>query len=74
MAKKEKETEEKFSYDEALAQIEGIVAKLESRETATGFDDMIADVDKALGLIKKCKATIADAEAKLNNLTKSDEE
>lgn len=67
MAKKE----EKFSYDEAVKNIQDIVAKLENREQTTGFDEMIADVEKALSLIEKCKATVSDAEAKLNKLTQA---
>ena len=58
----------KFSYDEAMAQIEAIVGKLETQSGTIGFDEMIADVEKALGLIDKCKETISDAEQRLAKL------
>ena len=58
-----------FSYDEAVAQVEAIVARLESRDTQSGFDSMIADVEKALKLIDLCKKNISEAEAKLAKLS-----
>lgn len=60
-----------FSYDEAVAQVEAIVARLESRDTQSGFDSMIADVEKALKLIDLCKKNISEAEAKLAKLSNS---
>ena len=63
-----------FSYDEAVAQVEAIVARLESRDTQSGFDSMSADVEKALKLIDLCKKNISEAEAKLAKLSNSDTE
>ena len=60
-----------FSYDEAVAQVEAIVARLESRDTQSGFESMIADVEKALKLIDLCKKNISEAEAKLAKLSNS---
>lgn len=66
-----KSNEEKFSYDKAIAQVEAIVGQLETRG-GTGFDEMIANVERALRLIDECKRSIADAEAKLARLTKEE--
>lgn len=60
-----------FSYDEAVAEVEAIVARLESRDAQSGFDSMIADVEKALKLIDLCKKNISEAEAKLAKLSGS---
>lgn len=60
----------KFSYDEAVREINEIVERLESQEMPVGFDGMIADVQKALKLIEKCRASITDAETKLAEITK----
>ena len=70
MAKAKKE---EFSYDEAQAEIEAIVSRLESRDKPTGFDTMISDVEKALALIKQCKKCIADAESRLAKVKSDDE-
>ena len=60
----------KFSYDEAVAQIKDIVERLESQDMPSGFDGMIADVQKALKLIEQCRQNITEAEAKLAEITK----
>lgn len=64
-------SKDKFSYDGAIAQVEAIVGQLEARG-GMGFDDMIANVERALRLIDECKKSIADAEARLAKLTKED--
>lgn len=64
-------SEDKFSYDKAIAQVEAIVGQLEARG-GMGFDDMIANVERALRLIDECKRNIADAEARLAKLTQED--
>ena len=66
-------TDSKFSYDAAMAQIEEIVGKLETQGGTIGFDEMIADVEKALGLIGKCKKSIADAEERLAKLNEAND-
>lgn len=70
MAKAKKE---EFSYDEAQKEIEAIVSRLESRDKPMSFDAMIGDVEKALGLIKQCKKSIADAESRLAKVKSDDE-
>ncbi len=61
--------EQKFSYDDAVQQIEEIVNRLEQNGQQVSFDNMIADVEKAMQLIDLCKKNIASAEDKLKQLT-----
>lgn len=60
----------KFSYDDSVEQIRQIVERLESQDMPSGFDGMIADVQKALKLIEQCRQSITEAEAKLAEITK----
>lgn len=60
----------KFSYDDALVQINDIVDRLESQDLAAGFDGMVEDVQKALKLIEQCRQNITEAEQKLAEITK----
>ncbi len=59
----------KFSYDDAVSQIQQIVERLESQDMPSGFDGMIADVQKALKLIEQCRGCITEAESKLNEIS-----
>ena len=56
----------KFSYDDAVSQIQQIVERLESQDMPSGFDGMIADVQKALKLIEQCRGGMSEAESKVN--------
>ncbi len=58
----------KFSYDEAIAQVEQIVMKLENQEANGGFDSMIDDVQKAMKLLDQCRTFITETEQKLSEL------
>ncbi len=59
----------KFSYDEAIAQVEQIVMKLEEQDANGGFDSMIDDVQKAMKLLDQCRSFITETEQKLSELT-----
>ncbi len=59
----------KFSYDEAINQVEQIVSKLENQEANGGFDGMVDDVQKAMKLLEQCRAFITETESKLSDLS-----
>ncbi len=59
----------KFSYDDAIAQVEQIVMKLEEQDANGGFDSMIDDVQKAMKLLDQCRSFITETEQKLSELT-----
>ncbi len=60
----------KFSYDEAINQVEQIVSKLENQEANGGFDGMVDDVQKAMKLLEQCRTFITETESKLSDLSK----
>jgi len=65
MSKKKAETEPKF--EERLARLEEIVAKLESGEA--GLDESMTLYAEGAELVKACRKTLAEAEKKITKLT-----
>jgi exodeoxyribonuclease VII small subunit len=53
-------TKKKLSYNEAIAEIEQILARL--RDEQIDVDSLSAQVKRATELIEQCKAQLADVE------------
>ena len=57
---------ETMKYEEALAQLEGIVRKMESNEL--NIDEIAAQLKAAQHLIKFCKDKLSKTEAELSKI------
>jgi exodeoxyribonuclease VII small subunit len=57
---------ETMKYEEALAQLEGIVRKMESNEL--NIDEIAAQLKTAQQLIKFCKDKLSKTEAELSKI------
>ena len=75
MAAKEpekKQTAEKgLTFEEALAQLESIVAAIEQGKI--GIEQSISQYEKGMKLILRCRSILADAEAKIQQLHLADD-
>jgi len=58
--------EENLKYEEAMAQLEGIVRKMESNEL--DIDEIAAQLKAAQRLIKFCKDKLSKTEAELSKI------
>jgi exodeoxyribonuclease VII small subunit len=58
--------EENLKYEEAMAQLEGIVRKMESNEL--NIDEIAAQLKAAQQLIKFCKDKLSKTEAELSKI------
>jgi len=67
MAKKKPDDAAELSFEERLARLEQIVAKLESGDV--GLDESLKLYAEGAGLIKDCRKTLAEAEKKIAKLT-----
>ncbi len=59
--------ENKMKFEEAMAQLEAAVARLEGG--SLGLDDAIAEYEHAVGLVKICNERLRDAEQRVRLLT-----
>lgn len=59
-----------MKYDEALRELESLVAKIEDPET--NLAGLAADVKKAMDLVKWCKASLRDDREALDALLKEE--
>jgi len=62
----------KFSYEESLSELEKILSDIENGEI--GIDDLFEQVKKAGHLIGKLKKKLYDAENKVLDILKDEEE
>ena len=60
--------EEKFDYAKAVAELEGIAAKVE--DPATKLDDIDALVERSNVLLKACRAYLRTVKEKMDQLDK----
>ena len=60
--------EEELKFEVALQQLESIVAKLESGELS--LEESMAAFERGTKLCKQCNAKLAEAEKKIEQLTK----
>ena len=58
--------EDNLKYEEAMAQLEGIVRKMESNEL--NIDEIAAQLKAAQHLIKFCKDKLSKTEAELSKI------
>lgn len=61
-----KSTESALSFEQAAARLDDIVARMEQPET--GLEDMIALVEEGLGLIRRGRALLTEAELRIQKL------
>ena len=62
--------EKKLTFEQALAQLEGIVERIESGET--GLEESIAEYEKGTQLIQQCRKILDAAEKKIQLLARTD--
>lgn len=61
-----KATENAPTFEQAAARLDDIVARMEQPET--GLEDMIALVEEGLGLIRRSRALLTEAELRIRKL------
>lgn len=62
MAKKEKD----FSYDKSIEEVQKILEVLQSSDY-TSVDELVKHVDKAMGLIERCREELGEVKKKIDN-------
>ncbi len=55
------------SFEEALAQVEAIIERIESGQV--GLEQSIAEYERGVGLIGRCREVLARAEQRVEDLT-----
>lgn len=58
--------DETVTYEEAVAQLESILEKIESGEI--GLEASIQEYERGVGLIKRCRAILDQAEQRIEHL------
>ena len=58
-----------MKFEDALAELEKIVQKLETGDAR--LDEAIADYERGAALRKHCEAKLAEAQARIEKITKS---
>ncbi len=66
MANKKKE----LSFEEAVKELEQTVKGMESGDL--GLDELLADFEKGIGLLRLCEKKLAEAEGRIEVLTKAE--
>ena len=61
---------ERMTFEEALAELEGVVARLERGDVA--LDESIALYERGAQLRKRCQDKLAEAEEKVSRITLGD--
>ena len=56
----------KFNYETAMSELKGIVQELQ--DEAVSLDDLEAKTERAIKLIRECKAKLRATEQKIENL------
>jgi exodeoxyribonuclease VII small subunit len=60
-----------MTYEEAVAELETLIDRMESGETP--LEESLADYERGVGLLKRCRAIISQAEQKIEYLKASAE-
>ncbi len=68
MAPTEKREDKPFNFEESLADLEQLIAEMESGELP--LEDSLKRFEQGIGLIRGCQGALADAEQKVEILTK----
>jgi exodeoxyribonuclease VII small subunit len=58
--------QEKLNFEKAMARLEKIVESIEQGKV--GLEDSIKQFEEGMGLIQRCRAVLADAELKVQQL------
>lgn len=66
MAKKKQE--DTFSYDNAIVEVEKILQKLQTPESAISMDELLKDVTRATGLLSECEAYLSQTQQKIKEI------
>lgn len=66
MAKKKQE--DTFSYDNAIVEVEKILQKLQTPESAISMDELLKDVTMATGLLSECEAYLSQTQQKIKEI------
>lgn len=66
MAKKKQE--DTFSYDNAIVEVEKILQKLQTPESAISMDELLKDVTIATGLLSECEAYLSQTQQKIKEI------
>jgi len=66
MANKKKE----LSFEEAVKELEQTVKGMESGDL--GLDELLSDFEKGIGLLRLCEKKLAEAEGRIEVLTKAE--
>lgn len=59
--------EPKQTFDEAVAEVEKIIGKLQQDEN-TSLETMVKDIERATQLLKYCRGQLIDTEERINSL------
>ncbi len=57
---------ESLTYEQAVADLESIIDRMESGETP--LEESLADYERGVGLLKRCRGLISQAEQKIEYL------
>lgn len=60
---------EQFNYDEALREVQDIISQLESADCT--IDSLSSKIERAVNLLKQCKATLTTTDHKIKQLLDS---
>lgn len=59
---------DQLAFDEALAQVEAIVERIESGQI--GLEQSLDEYERGVALIRRCRALLASAEQRVEELTR----
>ena len=55
------------TFEQAIAQVESIIDRIESGQL--GLEDSIAEYERGIGLLQRCRGVLAQAEQRIEDLT-----
>ena len=62
-------SEQELSFEQSLTQLEEIVTEMEKGELS--LDELLARFERGIGLLRVCEGKLADAEARIEVLTRA---
>lgn len=72
MAMKETPTENSPTFEEAMAELEGLVRKMENGNLA--LEESVQAYSRGMQLVRMCRTKLDDAEARVNSLEAQDDQ
>ncbi|MDD5672967.1 MAG: exodeoxyribonuclease VII small subunit [Chitinivibrionales bacterium] len=70
-AKKTSSSTSSLTFEKALAELEGLIARLESDELT--LEEAVENFEKGVGLLRTCQARLAGADGKISELLKGEQ-